>query len=93
MTGRLHRAALLSVPNIIDLRKEGNWLRKTIAQTISGRVPQWQADEFFGHRRCGREPTGIWSTASLSHFTELATLLEELLAPIVPASLYRALEL
>ncbi len=93
LTGHLHRASLLSVPNIIDINREGNWLRKTIAQTIGGLVPQWQADEFLGHRRCGREPTGDWSTASLAHFKEMADLLENKLAPIVPVSLYRAMEL
>lgn len=93
LTGHLHRTALLSVPNIIDINRENNWLRKTIAQTISGLLPQWQADEFLGHRRCGREPTGNWSTASLAHFKELTDLLENQLAPIVPVSLYRAMEL
>jgi hypothetical protein len=92
MTGQIHRQMLLTIPNIIDLNKENNWLRKTIAQLIYSLVPQWQADEFLGHRRCGRELTGDWSTASIFHFIELRNLLESRLAPIVPGSLYRALE-
>jgi hypothetical protein len=93
LTGQIHRQSLLSITNVIDLNREHNWLRKSVAQQISGLVPQWQADEFFGHRRCGREPAGHWSTASIVHFEELESLLQGLLAPIVPAPLYRAIEL
>ena len=91
--GQSYRRELTRIPNIIDVSRETNWLRRTIAQTVYQVIPQWQADEFLGHRRFGREPTGFWSTASISHMQNLRTYLHERLVELLPPLLRRPVTL
>ncbi|MEL6172797.1 MAG: hypothetical protein AAFR02_12425, partial [Pseudomonadota bacterium] len=91
--GQSYRRELTGIPNIVEVSREKNWLRRTIAQTIYQVIPQWQADEFLGHRRFGREPTGFWSTASISHMQDLRALLHERLVRLLPPSLRRPVTL
>ncbi len=86
-----HEAPIAS--KIVDLNFKHNWLRHASIRHLAGRFPQWIADEFFGHRRIGREPLATWSTAGTSHFGQLQRALQDWLSSILPGELLKPIRI
>jgi len=87
LTGSNFRKSLAMVPGVLEIPQKPNWLRRRAANHIGGKVPQWQADEFLGHRRVGREPLGRWSTAGPANFQDIRQHLADLHRQIIPDGL------
>lgn len=62
----------------VDPQIQPNWMRKVAANAHWRRAPQWMLDELLGHRRCGREPFGHWSTADARNFQNLREFIDTL---------------
>jgi hypothetical protein len=76
-----HKAPVAS--KIVDRNYEPNWLRHVATEYAANNAPQWQLDEFFSHRRIGREAMSKWSTAGISHFEPLKAHFDELVSKLV----------
>lgn len=73
--------------NLTDIARQPNWIRHVATEYVGGAVPQWMADELFGHMRIGRQPMATWSTAGSSHVSRLREHLQSLLAATLDSRL------
>lgn len=83
MTNDFFRHKMPVVSKIVDRNYEPNWLRHVAAEYAAGMAPQWQLDEFFSHRRIGREAMSKWSTAGTSHFEPIKAHIDDLVSKLV----------
>ena len=91
MTGRQAREYLIPIGMSSALPTKPNWMRRSFAQTIGQTISSWAADEILGHRRVGREPTSVYSTAGISQFKDAGETLEILHQEVIPENLCKAM--
>lgn len=82
-TNKFFRKGAPITPSKVDPLFETNWMRKVAANTLWKKEAQWMIDEFFGHRRCGREAFSTWSTTDVRSFQELSALIDQLIKEVL----------
>lgn len=64
--------------------KRTNWIRRTFAEEVYGKLPQWLIDEQMSHRRVGREPLALHSTAGAKWLEPVKVILNSIHTSLEP---------